>query len=127
MTWFKDIVINEEEETVETGVGLIWMELFSYLVPKGLNIVGGRLVGVGVGSFIVGGGKHTLLLYMLHLLNVMPRVLGYSWKINQYCLTIDTVTGFEAVLLNGSVKVVTEKDEDLWFALRVCLNCLSNS
>ncbi|KAN0139380.1 hypothetical protein V8E53_002881 [Lactarius tabidus] len=98
MTRFKDIVINEEEETVETGAGLIWTELFSYLVPKGLNIVGGRLVGVGVGGFIVGG--------------------GYSWKINQYCLTIDTVTGFEAVLPNGSVKVATEKDEDLWFALR---------
>ena len=45
--------------------------------------------------------------------------LGYSWKTNQYGLTIDTVTAFEVVLPNGSVKVVTEEDEDLWFALRV--------
>ena len=44
---------------------------------------------------------------------------GYSWKTNQYGLTIDTVTEFELVLPNGNVKKVKEKDEDLWFALRV--------
>ena len=60
MTRFKDIVINEEEGTVEIGAGLIWTEVFSYLVPKGLNVVGGRLVGVGVGGFIVGGGRLAL-------------------------------------------------------------------
>jgi hypothetical protein len=47
------------------------------------------------------------------------RGAGYSWKTNQYGLTIDTVTAFELVLPNGRVKKVTEKDEDLWFALRV--------
>jgi hypothetical protein len=47
---------------------------------------------------------------------------GYSWKTNQYGLTIDTVTEFELVLPSGEVKVVTEKDENLWFALKVCLN-----
>jgi hypothetical protein len=47
---------------------------------------------------------------------------GYSWKTNQYGLTVDTVTEFELVLPYGEVKVVTEKDEDLWFALKVYLN-----
>ena len=47
---------------------------------------------------------------------------GYSWKTNQYGLPADTVTEFELVLPSGEVKVVTEKDEDLWFALKVCLN-----
>jgi hypothetical protein len=47
---------------------------------------------------------------------------GYSWKTNQYGLPADTVTEFELVLPCGEVKVVTEKDEDLWFALKVCLN-----
>ena len=60
---FKDIVINEEEGTVEIGAGLIWTEVFSYLVPKGLNVVGGRIVGVGVGGFIVGGGGHSVRLH----------------------------------------------------------------
>ena len=47
---------------------------------------------------------------------------GYSWKTNQYGLPADTVTEFELVLPCGEVKVVTEKDEDLWFALKVCIN-----
>ena len=48
---------------------------------------------------------------------------GYSWKTNQYGLTADTVMAFELVLPSGHVKSVTEQDEDLWFALRVCLGC----
>jgi hypothetical protein len=50
------------------------------------------------------------------------RVTGYSWKTNEYGLTIDSVTEFHLVLPNGTQKVVTEVDEDLWFALKVCLN-----
>jgi FAD/FMN-containing dehydrogenase len=98
--------------------------VFSYLVPKGLNVVGGRLVGVGVGGLILGGGRHSPFA-RLAFTQCYTRVLGYSWKTNQYGLTTDTVTAFEVVLPNGSVKVVTEKDEDVWFALRVRPNSVS--
>lgn len=50
------------------------------------------------------------------------RLSGYSWKTNEYGLTIDTVTEFHLVSPNGTQIVVTETDEDLWFALKVCLN-----
>jgi hypothetical protein len=33
---------------------------------------------------------------------------------------VDTVTEYELVLPSGEVKTVTEQDEDLWFALKVC-------
>jgi hypothetical protein len=33
---------------------------------------------------------------------------------------VDTLTAIELVLPSGKVKVVTENDEDLWFALKVC-------
>ena len=46
-------------------------------------------------------------------------VAGYSFKSNQYGLTIDNVAGYELVLPNGTIKHVTQKDEDLWFGLRV--------
>ncbi|KAF8260166.1 FAD-binding domain-containing protein [Lactarius quietus] len=98
MVRFRDIVLNGEAGTVEIGAGLTWPEVYSYLVPKGLNVVGGRLENVGVSGFTLGG--------------------GYSYKTNQYGLTIDTVTAYELVLPSGQVKKVTEKDEDLWFALR---------
>jgi hypothetical protein len=32
---------------------------------------------------------------------------------------VDNIVGFELVLPSGQIKVVTEKDEDLWFALKV--------
>jgi hypothetical protein len=50
------------------------------------------------------------------------RVTGYSWKTNEYGLTVDTVTEFHLVSPNGTEIVVTKADEDLWFALKVCLN-----
>ncbi|KAH9052689.1 FAD-binding domain-containing protein [Lactarius vividus] len=90
---FSDIALNEEEGTVEIGAGLTWADVYLYLVLKGLNVVGGRMDGVGVSGLTLGG--------------------GHSWKSNQYGLTIDTVTVFELVLPNGHVKKVTEEDENL--------------
>ena len=125
MSRFRDIVLNEEEGTVEIGAGLTWTDVYSYLVPKGLTVVGGRINGVGVSGLTLGGGRRILpFCCVTHCLysTLYPRgihVAGYSWKTNQYGLTIDTVTAFELVLPNGQVKTVTERDEDLWFALRV--------
>ena len=45
---------------------------------------------------------------------------GYSFKTNQYGLTIDTVKEFELVLPNGTVTTVTSSsDPDLFFGLKV--------
>jgi hypothetical protein len=57
MTRFNKISINEKEGTVDFGAGLTWTSVYSYLVPKGLNVVGGRLNGVGVAGFTLGGGQ----------------------------------------------------------------------
>lgn len=46
--------------------------------------------------------------------------IGYSWKTNQYGLTIDTVQAFELVMPNGTATTVTSDDEDLFWALKVC-------
>ena len=57
MTRFNDIVICNHSQTVEIGAGLTWTDVYSYLVPKGLNVVGGRLNGVGVAGLTLGGGE----------------------------------------------------------------------
>jgi len=44
---------------------------------------------------------------------------GYSYQSSQYGLAIDNLAGYELVLPNGTIKQVTQKDEDLWFGLRV--------
>src|ERR1700761_4613249 len=60
MARFRDIVLNEEEGTVEIGAGLTWTDVYSYLVPKGLSVAGGRIDGVGVSGFTLGGGGRIL-------------------------------------------------------------------
>ena len=57
MTRFNDIAIREYHRTVEVGAGLTWTDVYKYLVPKGLNVVGGRLDGVGVAGLTLGGGE----------------------------------------------------------------------
>ena len=57
MTRFNDIVIRKDNQTVEIGAGLTWTDVYKYLVPKGLTVVGGRLNGVGVAGLTLGGGE----------------------------------------------------------------------
>lgn len=43
--------------TVTVGTGLIWDDIYAFLDPFNLTVVGGRESGVGVGGYILGGGK----------------------------------------------------------------------
>ena len=44
---------------------------------------------------------------------------GYSWKTNQYGLTIDTIVSFELVLPSGDQLLVTNtSNPDLFFGLK---------
>ena len=66
-------------------------------------VTGGRTVGPGLGGFTLGG--------------------GYSWKTNQYGLTVDTVEAYELVKPDGTVSTVTEgSDSELFFGLKVGLH-----
>jgi FAD/FMN-containing dehydrogenase len=56
MSRFRKIVIHEDSGTVEIGAGFSWTDVYEYLVPKGLNVVGGRLNGVGVAGLTLGSG-----------------------------------------------------------------------
>ena len=43
---------------MEIGAGLTWAEVYEYLVPKGINVVGGCCGTVGVSRLTLGGGDH---------------------------------------------------------------------
>ena len=50
---------------------------------------------------------------------------GYSWKTDQFGLTIDTIVAYDVVLPTGQQKHVTNaSDPDLFFALKVRLEWL---
>jgi hypothetical protein len=66
MSRFNNIIIHEDSETVEIGAGLTWTDVYKYLVPKGINVVGGRIEGVGVAGLTLGGGKCDFFLLPIH-------------------------------------------------------------
>ncbi|KAL1857352.1 hypothetical protein Plec18170_003476 [Paecilomyces lecythidis] len=96
------VVFNDDKSTVELGMGIIWSDLYKQLDGSGVNVVGGRTLGPGVGGFTLGG--------------------GFSWKTNQYGLTVDTVQSFNLVLPNGTITTVDSSQPDLFFALKGGLN-----
>ncbi|KAI0036360.1 hypothetical protein K488DRAFT_41272, partial [Vararia minispora EC-137] len=102
MSAISDIVLNTSTSTVEVGAGCIWDDVYAALDGTGYNVVGGRIAGVGVAGFSLGG----------------DRVTGYSYKSSQYGLTVDNIVAYELVLPNGTITTVTEEDEDLFFGLR---------
>ncbi|KAF8968755.1 hypothetical protein BDZ97DRAFT_327295 [Flammula alnicola] len=96
---FSEIKYNAASQTADIGAGLIWDDVYAALEPLGVNVVGGRVTGIGVAGFTLGG--------------------GYSWKTNQYGLAVDNVVAFELVQPSGHVVTVTKKsDPELFFGLK---------
>lgn len=96
---FSEVTYDSASETATIGAGLVWDDVYEALEPHGVNVIGGRVTGVGVAGFTLGG--------------------GYSWKSNQHGLTMDTVTKYELVKPDGVVEDVTqESDSELFFALK---------
>ncbi|KAG7095625.1 hypothetical protein E1B28_006349 [Marasmius oreades] len=103
MSRFSEVTYDAQSQTVVIGTGITWDDVYAALAPHNVNVVGGRVSGVGVAGFTLGG--------------------GYSWLSNQYGMTVDTVTAFELVKPDGAVVTVTESsDADLFFALRGGMN-----
>ncbi|KAJ3552015.1 hypothetical protein NM688_g4382 [Phlebia brevispora] len=98
MSRFSEVAYDATTQTVDVGAGLIWDDVYAALEPLGVNVVGGRVSGVGVAGFSLGG--------------------GYSWLTNQYGLTVDNIIAYQLVLPNGTAIVVDSSVPDLLFALK---------
>jgi FAD/FMN-containing dehydrogenase len=48
--------VNANDGTVEIGPGLTWDQVYETLGPIGVNVVGGRVTGIGVSGLTLGGG-----------------------------------------------------------------------
>ncbi|TFY66022.1 hypothetical protein EVG20_g5067 [Dentipellis fragilis] len=98
MARFSEVTYHESSQTVDIGPGLVWENVYAALEPHNVSVVGGRISGVGVSGFTLGG--------------------GLSYKANEHGLALDNVQAYELVFPNGTVATVTSADEDLWFGLR---------
>ena len=54
---FNETKVNVASGTVEVGAGLTWDQVYAALEPTGVNVVGGRVPGVGVAGLMLGGGE----------------------------------------------------------------------
>ncbi|KAI0727409.1 FAD dependent oxidoreductase [Fomitopsis betulina] len=99
MKRFTEVTYDAGAGVAKIGAGNIWDNVYAALEPYNVSVVGGRVSGIGVTGFTLGG--------------------GYSFKSNQYGLTIDTVVGFEVVLPTGIVVNATENENpDLFWGLK---------
>lgn len=60
---FSEINYNASSQTVDVGAGLIWDDVYAALEPLGVNVVGGRVTGIGVAGFTLGGGTLSISSY----------------------------------------------------------------
>ncbi|KAJ7444709.1 hypothetical protein FB451DRAFT_1434243 [Mycena latifolia] len=95
------IAMSRFSGTVDIGPGLLWDDVYAALAPVGVNIVGGRVPGVGVAGFTLGGGASSPSTFY-----------RYSWKTNQHGLT-------ELVKPNGDIVTVkADCEPDLFIGLK---------
>ncbi|KAJ0360363.1 hypothetical protein COL154_007624 [Colletotrichum chrysophilum] len=94
------LAVSDDKATVSVGAGHRWRDVYSYLQPYGLAVVGGRIGGVGVSGLLLGG--------------------GISFYSNQYGFAADNVVRYQAVLASGLVVEATAANaySDLYWALK---------
>ncbi|PZD29521.1 GlcD, FADFMN-containing dehydrogenase [Pyrenophora tritici-repentis] len=91
--------LSADKKTVAVGPGNRWKEVYDYLTPYNLAIVGGQASDVGVGGLTLGG--------------------GISHHTNQYGLACDNIASFELVTAKGAIiNVSYDTFPDLYWALR---------
>jgi FAD/FMN-containing dehydrogenase len=57
MSRFRQIEYDPKLQSVVVGAGLIWDEVYGALEPLNVTVVGGRVIGIGVAGFTLGGGS----------------------------------------------------------------------
>ncbi|KAI8931092.1 hypothetical protein NX059_012103 [Plenodomus lindquistii] len=81
--------LSADNKTVAIGPGDRWLDVYNYLTPYDLAVVGGRAATVGVGGLTLGG--------------------GISHHTNEYGLACDNIASYELVTASGIVLSVTQK------------------
>jgi len=76
MTRFRDTIVQVNDGTVEVGSGLTWDQVYLVLDPTGVNVVGGRVPGIGVAGLTLGGGERLRLLTALAYLRGLQAIHG---------------------------------------------------
>ncbi len=58
MARFNQVVYHPETNTVDIPTGITWDDVYEALDPYNVNVVGGRVSGIGATGFMLGGGAY---------------------------------------------------------------------
>jgi len=120
MTRFNEVVYDSSTETVQFGSGLIFDDVYNALAPYNRSVAGGRVAGIGVGGFLLGGGEYDMFQCIPSGHDIGFK--GYSWKANKVGRGFDTIINYELVRPDGKVVQVTRpSDTELFFGLKVII------
>ncbi|EEA19222.1 FAD binding domain protein [Talaromyces marneffei ATCC 18224] len=93
------ITLNKDHTIASAGAGNVWVDVYDYLEPYGLSVIGGRVSTIGLGGLTTGG--------------------GISFFSQEYGWACDNVVNYELVLASGIIINVNKSSyPDLYWALR---------
>lgn len=102
------VTFDPAAKTASLGPGARWGEVYAALDQYRVTVVGGRVLDVGVGGLILGG--------------------GLSYLTDLYGLACDNVVSYQVVLGDGKLVQATERSHsDLFWALKGGANNFGNS
>ena len=62
MRKFDEVKYDAKSNTVELGAGSLWDHVYQELDGTGVNVLGGRVSGVGVAGLALGGGRYRAII-----------------------------------------------------------------
>jgi FAD/FMN-containing dehydrogenase len=94
-----ELQVSEDKSVTRVGPGNRWLDVYEYLTPQGLSVIGGRDAEIGVGGLTLGG--------------------GISWYSGRHGWACDGVKNYEVVVASGEILEVNQETyPDLYWALR---------
>ena len=63
MKRFTEVTYDAEAGVAKIGAGNVWDNVYAALEPFNVSVVGGRVSGIGVAGFTLGGGGRVTTLY----------------------------------------------------------------
>ncbi|KAF8460077.1 hypothetical protein BDZ91DRAFT_700669 [Kalaharituber pfeilii] len=92
--------LSSTKQSLFVGPSYNWGQVYNFLTPHGLYVIGGRLAPVGVPGLILGG--------------------GINFFSNKYGFAMDNLLSAEVVLASGKIVIATPTNEysDLLWALK---------
>ena len=94
-----ELTLCPNQSITRVGTGNTWIDVYDYLTPKNLSVVGGRIAAIGTGGLTLGGG-----------------ISFFSGRHGWAC---DGIQNYELVTADSEILQVNRSSHpDLFFALR---------